>query len=158
MKALLVINLCKGLQKQNDSEIKDNILELVSKFTQVELPVFILKTNDNKENCIKDLEFGSYVVYAKDIDVFIRSNLEKKLRIMGVNEVVICGGNLDSSVLFSAIAAYDRGFKVTVVKDAVETESCEKIEDTILKLLGAGDIDVITSDQIIYGEVNMAKC
>lgn len=167
MRALLVLSSCKGLQKETFSGFKSNILNLIKKFTEAEEPVFILKDVVDQNNHLKDLEFGNYVVYRKDIDAFFLSGLEKKLRIMGVKEIVLCGEELDRSILFTAISGYDRGFRVSVVKDAVSSANYEKygmnkecVNNTIFKMLTDGDINTVTTEEILngYSEVSIENC
>ena len=167
MRALLVLGSCKGFQRESFSGLKNNILVLIKKFTQAEEPVFILKETEDQNNYLKDIEFGNYVLYRKDIDAFFLSGLEKKLRIMGIREIVLCGEELDRSILFTAISGYDRGFRVLVVKDAVSSENYEKygmgqecVNNTIFKMLTDGDINTVNTEEILngYNEVSIENC
>ena len=155
MRALLVLGSCKGFQRESFSGLKNNILVLIKKFTQAEEPVFILKETEDQNN------------YLKDIDAFFLSGLEKKLRIMGIREIVLCGEELDRSILFTAISGYDRGFRVLVVKDAVSSENYEKygmdqecVNNTIFKMLTDGDINTVNTEEILngYNEVSIENC
>lgn len=162
MKALLILSPYGCLPK--DKSFQDrckNIELLVEKFKEAEEPVFVLsKIRDSEGDSIKVYtpQDGNYVFLRKDVDAFFMSGLEKQLRIMGVNEIVICGISLDKSGLFTAISGYDRGFKVTVIKDAVAatnyeyfTLEKERLEETIFKLLSFTDIDTVTMDEFLVG-------
>lgn len=165
MKALLVFGSCKGFLKDETHNLKNKVITLANKFTKAEKPVFIIRRNDDKKEKIQDIDSGNYVFYAKDVDAFYRSGLEKKLREIGVTELVICGLVEGPIGIFTAIAGYDRGFKVTVIKDCIYIDSSifkkneqKLVVDTISNMIKISKINVITFDEFMgydFGNFNI---
>lgn len=160
MKALLILSPYGCLpEEEHFKDESKNIETLVEKFKEAEEPVFVLsKLRDNERDNVKVYTpgDGNYVFRRKDIDAFFMSGLEKELRIMGVNEIVVCGISLDKSGLFTAISGYDRGFKVTVIKDAIAATNYEHLgidktvlEETIFKLLNFTDINTVNLNEFL---------
>ncbi|WP_211326450.1 cysteine hydrolase family protein [Thermosporothrix hazakensis] len=65
--------------------------------------------------------FDHPIITKRSPSAFHKTALEEKLREKGVDHVVICGFNTEYCALFTAIAAYDRGFKVSFIEDATGT-------------------------------------
>lgn len=134
MKALLVIDFQKGFLQLGDfSHEKSKVESLIKDFKRDEEPViFIRHIEENKDDPIAHGTDGAdidsdLVEYADDIidkrtpSAFFKTNLQEKLDRLGVDHVFITGFNTEFCAQFTAIAAYDRGFKVTFIEDATAT-------------------------------------
>jgi isochorismate hydrolase len=58
--------------------------------------------------------------------VLFRSDLSRDLKAGGADSLVIAGLQTDRCVAANALAAFDLGFHVAVVKDACAARSCER--------------------------------
>ena len=93
----------------------------------------IVKINDND--------------FAKNrTDAFSNSALEQFLIDHQVNELYLTGVDAAYCVYYTALGALNRGYKVTVVRDAVATRSDMK---KVLERYSAKGIQVVTSKQLI---------
>ena len=82
------------------------------------------------------------------LSVFADPSLEQQLRERGVTHVVIVGLVTSFGVESSARAAYDLGFTVTVVSDAVSDLRAEPHENALRNVLPVVGT-VVTTDQVI---------
>ena len=134
MKALLVIDFQNGFLQLGDfSAEKEKVAKLIKVFTQHKQPVlFIRHRDESSESPIADgseggeidsdiLKYASDVIEKTTPSAFFKTDLQGKLQSLGVNHVFITGFNTEFCPQFTAIAAYDRGYKVTFVKDATAT-------------------------------------
>lgn len=91
---------------------------------------------------------GDILVVRRGLSVFAGTDLEDRLRRRGVTDVVIVGIATSYGVESTARAAYDLGFSVTVVADAVadlQQASHEHALATILPVIGT----VATTSEIL---------
>ena len=134
MRALLVIDLQKGIVKQKDfSEEINNIKLLINHFKLNNLPIIFTKHLDEEPESILyknsdgveiiDIfeEYSNYIIEKSTPDSFFNTELEKILRNENVTELVICGFNTEYCCLFTSIVAFDKKFKVYFIEDATGT-------------------------------------
>lgn len=136
MKALLVIDTQEGIVGFKDFKNEINSIEILIKdFKRQGLPViFIQHFDDNKEDVLHQSKetsaiyrgLGKYVdrlVVKNTPSAFYKTNLEEILKELGVDHVFISGFNAEFCCMFTTVAAFDRGYKVTFLEDAVGTTS-----------------------------------
>ena len=134
MKALLVIDVQNGIVDQKDfTEELKRIERIIGDFKDSGRPVFFMRHFDDAEESplykgskgselhesLKD--YADYVFEKKTPSSFYQTKLEDTLRILGVNHLFITGFNTEFCCTFTAIAAFDRGYKVTFIEDATGT-------------------------------------
>ena len=134
MEALLVIDVQNGIIQFGD--FKDELLcieKVIKDFKSTNRPVIFMKhLDDIKEsalyrdsegaelhNSLKD--YADYVLEKQTPSAFFQTDLSSLLEKMGVNHLFITGFNTEFCCMFTAIAAYDRGYKVTFVENATGT-------------------------------------
>ncbi|SFC72919.1 Nicotinamidase-related amidase [Bacillus sp. 491mf] len=134
MKALLVLDMQKGiLAKKNFSSEKDLIKKMINRFKDQGNPVIFMKHKDeNPESCIYSqsedseienqfVKYIDYLVEKATPSAFLHTSLDDILRQNNVNHVVVVGFNTEYCCLFTSIAAFEKGYKVTVIEDATGT-------------------------------------
>lgn len=134
MKALLAIDFQNGFLKMGDfRQEKKNVQRIIKDFKCNNQPVVFMQHRD--ENTESPIAFGSegseldphlkidadYVIEKCTPSAFFNTNLDELLRSLGVNHIFITGFNTEYCPQFTAIAAYDRGYKVTFIEDATAT-------------------------------------
>jgi nicotinamidase-related amidase len=131
MKALIVVDMQKIITKQKDfSSVTGNIEKLVKKFRKDKNQVVFVKqvSLEKDDFFFKDYETTSIdfdileeelVVEKQSPSIFKNTVLDEHLRKRGITELVIVGFNTEFCCLFSTIAAFDRGYQVTFVEDAI---------------------------------------
>lgn len=140
MKALIVIDTQEVIvnQKPFDKEIvnikrmiddfKKNNDEVI--FTQhVEESTESIFYKENKSIKILDslISDNAYVYKKSSPSIFKGGKLDEYLKQKHINHLYFVGFNTEFCCMFSAIAAYDRGYKVTVIEDAMGTSNDEDI-------------------------------
>ncbi|WP_339285508.1 isochorismatase family protein [Oceanobacillus sp. FSL K6-3682] len=135
MKALLAIDMQKALiNERHDLGERVNNMELILKdFSKQGLPIFLIQhTSENKEDPFyingsgaeiypPFKKYGTEIIQKETPSAFYQTNLLEKCKTYNVDELVIIGLNTEFCCLFTAIAAYDRGFKVVFLEDATAT-------------------------------------
>lgn len=134
MKALLVIDVQNGLVESGDFSEELTLIEKVIKdFKKENRPVFFIRHVDEmKESPLYRKSSGSELHhslkdYADDViekqtsSAFFETNLADTLKQWGVTHVFITGFNTEFCCLFTAVAAFDRGYEVTFIEDATGT-------------------------------------
>lgn len=134
MKALLVIDAQNGIVNQKDfTEELKRIERIIGNFKEKGRPVFFMRHFDDiKESPLYRDSKGSelhdslkdhadYVFEKTTPSSFYQTKLEDTLRILGVDHLFITGFNTEFCCTFTAIAAFDRGYKVTFIEDATGT-------------------------------------
>lgn len=134
MKALLVIDFQNGFLRMGDfSKEKERVKNLISDFKQKKQSIIFLRHMDeNTESPVSvssegsDIDpelksFADYVIDKSTPSAFFETNLHELLQSLGVNHVFITGFNTEYCPQFTAIAAFDRGYKVTFIEDATAT-------------------------------------
>ncbi|MBD8069112.1 cysteine hydrolase family protein [Bacillus sp. PS06] len=138
MKALLVIDVQNGIVSFGNFEQELSKMEkVIIDFKDKGLPVIFIRHFDEMEesplyrDSVGSEIHPSLAPYAEDVIVkstpssFFKTELSKKLEELGVDHLFIIGFNTEFCCMFTAIAAYDRGFKVTFIEDATGTVGTE---------------------------------
>lgn len=134
MKALLVIDVQEGFLEGED-KLVDNISKLAEHFREDEDKVITFKHIDEDKG--SPIEYGTPGAEIPDKILehtdellekrypisFKETDLDKILKESGINEIYITGFNMEFCILFTSIAAADRGYKVTVIEDLCGTEN-----------------------------------
>ncbi|RXK19174.1 cysteine hydrolase family protein [Macrococcus sp. DPC7161] len=165
MKALLVIDFQDKFLKQRDfNELKKKVYDLIDYFKAKSHEVIVVEHLNDFENPEHNpldtyVESQGDIFYAKlQPSVFKNSDLINYLKLKEIEEVFIAGLNMEYCILFNAIAAYEHGFKVTVVEDACSTvnnaETYEMPGLDIIDFVGSvlnwsNVVKVLTVDEVI---------
>lgn len=143
MKALFAIDVQKGFLEGRDRLLND-ISRLAEHFRENNDKVIAFKHID--ENAGSPIEKGTEGAEIPDqildyTDVllekrypisFKETGLDEILTESGIDEVYITGFNMEFCILFTSIAAADRGYKVTVIEDlcgSVNTGETYEMDD-----------------------------
>ncbi|WP_010098721.1 cysteine hydrolase family protein [Ornithinibacillus scapharcae] len=134
MKALLVIDVQRGIVEIKDFSRELSLMEKVIKVFKVQnYPVIFIKHYDtNIESSLhKDSQgselydglsdYAEHIIEKETPSAFYKTDLAKLLEELGVDQLFITGFNTEFCCMFTAIAAYDRGYKVTFIEDATGT-------------------------------------
>ncbi|WP_042222589.1 cysteine hydrolase family protein [Oceanobacillus manasiensis] len=134
MKALFVIDVQNGIVENGDfTEELEKMEQLIKDFKQHNEPVIFFRHLDTeKESALYEASGGAdlhdslrhyadYIVEKRTPSGFFRTDLEELLKENQIEHVVITGFNTEFCCMFTAIAAYDRGYKVTFIEDATGT-------------------------------------
>ncbi|MDI9412420.1 MAG: isochorismatase family protein [Bacillota bacterium] len=139
MKALLVIDAQNVIVEHRDfSKELTKIKKTIKHFKTQNYPViFIQQLEDSKESpfykesagaelhrSLKD--FAEHIVEKNTPSSFFNTKLGELLDEFSVNHLFITGFNTEFCCLFTAIAAFDRGYKVTFIEDATGTVNTDE--------------------------------
>lgn len=134
MKALLVIDVQNGLVNKGDFSKEISLMEnIIKDFKKDKNPVIFMRHYDDFEesplrkgsignelhNSIKD--HADLVIEKNTPSSFFNTNLAEVLEEKGVDHLFITGFNTEFCCMFTAISAFDRGYKVTFIEDATAT-------------------------------------
>lgn len=152
MKALLIIDVQKGFLDENDYdpsyEVVDSVVKVANLFKNNNHKVIALRHIDDDPNSpiaagtenanIPDaiLEFTDEVIEKRYPISFKETNLDEVLKENGIKELYISGFNIEFCILFTSIAAADRGYDVTVIKDL-----CNTVNNS--ETYGMGDLNIV---------------
>lgn len=134
MKALLVIDVQNGIVEfgsfKEELELMEDIIE---DFKEDNDPVIFIRHTDgveesplHKDSAGSELhhslkDYADQVIEKHTPSAFFQTDLGEVLEELGVDHLFITGFNTEFCCMFTAIAAYDRGFKVTFIEDATGT-------------------------------------
>lgn len=139
MKALLVIDVQNGIVNLGDfQEELSHIENIIKDFKEANMPVIFMRHLDDEENSglyknsigselhnsLKD--YAEYVVEKQTPSSFYNTELQGTLEKLGVDHVFITGFNTEFCCLFTAIAAFDRGYTVTFIENATGTVNTDE--------------------------------
>lgn len=134
MKALLVIDVQNGIVNFGDFKEELSLMENVIKdFKDSKNPVIFMRHVDDMEESplyknsvgselhpsLKD--YADYVLEKQTPSSFVDTNLSETLEELGIKHLFITGFNTEFCCMFTAIAAFDRGYKVTFIENATGT-------------------------------------
>lgn len=138
MKALLVIDVQNAIVDLKDFHQElEGIENIIKDFRKNNEPViFIRNISDDenssfyKESASSELhkslnEYAEIVIDKKTPSAFFQTNLSEVLENMNVEHLFITGFNTEFCCQFTAIAGYDRGYKVTFIENATGTVNDE---------------------------------
>lgn len=176
MRALIVLDMQKHiLSQKNFKEEKDNIKKVIdickSKNDKV---IFVRHIETDNDSPLNESSNRSEIheEFAEDYDeiiekttpsAFYKTNLDNILKENNVDEVVIVGFNTEFCCMFTAIVAFERGYKVTFIEDATGTINNGEIYDMedldIKDLVGtvlnwSKTVEVLYVDEFIENEKN----
>ncbi|WP_026905873.1 cysteine hydrolase family protein [Paucisalibacillus globulus] len=133
-KALLVIDVQNGIVNFKDFSEELKIIEQIIKdFKEAKNPVIFVQHFDRqKESSLhcdaegsklypKLKDYADLVVKKESPSAFFKTNLGSILDKLGVEQLFITGFNTEFCCMFTAISAYDRGYKVTFIENATGT-------------------------------------
>lgn len=134
MKCLIVLDMQHGLLDQGDfKEEKNNIKKLTTYFREQNWPVIFVKhIDENQESPLFRGSPGAELMEGFKLDedllveksspnAFSGTQLADILNEAGAKHLFIAGFNTEYCCLFTAIAAQDRGFKVSFIEDCTGT-------------------------------------
>lgn len=140
MKALLVIDVQNAIVEMKDFQQELSLMETVIRdFNEQTQPViFIQHFDEQEESPLHRSSTGSHihkslVMHADTIvekhtpSSFFQTELAHTLEMLGVTHLVIVGFETEFCCLFTAIAAFDRGYQVTLIQDAIGTGNSAEI-------------------------------
>lgn len=166
--ALIVVDLQKGILGFTPEDVASRVVgaasELVAAFRDAELPIVWVHATGLPRGRVErgfaepeelpadfselaeslDAREGDLHVYKnRTISAFSKSTLAEDLRTQGVTQVVIVGIATGAGVESAARSAYDEGFNVTVVSDAVFHGDPERHEHSLTRTIPT--IGVVTT-------------
>ncbi|WP_282154957.1 cysteine hydrolase family protein [Cytobacillus gottheilii] len=138
MQALLVIDVQNAIVEAGEfsSELA-RMEKVIQDFKTSGQPVIFIRHLDQVEESplYKDSEgshlhpslkdYVEHVVEKTTQSSFFKTNLPQLLEELGVDHVFIVGFNTEFCCMFTAISAFDRGYKVTFIEDATGTTNNE---------------------------------
>lgn len=139
MEALVVIDVQNGIVNFGDFQDELSIIENVIKdFKENGKPVIFIRHLDDVEDSplyrgsvgselhssLK--EYAEYVIEKQTPSSFFNTNLSDTLEKLGVKHLFITGFNTEFCCMFTAIAAFDRGFEVTFIENATGTVNTDE--------------------------------
>ncbi|MDE0581673.1 isochorismatase family protein [Planococcus sp. A6] len=139
MKALLVIDVQTGLVEKGDFQKELSLIERTIKEFQINGdPVIFMKHLDEEEQSplfrnskgsdlhVSLQKYAKHIIEKQTPSSFFNTNLSSKLEDFGVSHIFISGFNTEYCCMFTAIAAFDRGYKVTFLEDATATVNSDE--------------------------------
>ncbi|HJF30989.1 MAG TPA: isochorismatase family protein [Sporosarcina psychrophila] len=139
MQALLVIDVQNGIVNFGDFQEELSIIESVIKdFKENGKPVIFIRHLDDVEesplckgsvgselhSSVKD--YADCVIEKQTPSSFFNTDLAETLEQLDVKHLFITGFNTEFCCMFTAIAAFDRGFKVTFIENATGTVNTDE--------------------------------
>lgn len=134
MEALLVIDVQNGIVEFADFQKELTVMkDVIEDFKRKGKPVvFIRHLDEEEESPLYKGSAGSelhsslkgyaeYIVEKKTPSAFFETDLSSLLEKLGVDHVFIIGFSTEFCCMFTAIAAFDRGYKVTFIEDGTGT-------------------------------------
>jgi nicotinamidase-related amidase len=134
--ALLVVDVQVGVMRSawDSARVISNVVRAVEKARASQIPVIWVQHNDDEmQHGSADWQLVPELVPAADevrIDKhynssFEETGLEDALRSMGVSKIVLAGAATNWCIRATAYGALDRGYDLTLIKDAHTTESID---------------------------------
>ncbi|GGA81159.1 isochorismatase family cysteine hydrolase [Ornithinibacillus halotolerans] len=176
-RVLLVIDVQNGIVNFRDFSKEISLIEnIIKDFKNSNAPVIFIQHFDQQEDSTlhrnsdgsnlypKLKDYADYVVEKETPSAFFNTNLSELLNSLGTKQVFITGFNTEFCCMFTAISAYDRGFKVTFIEDATGTvntgETYEMKDLDIRDFIGtvlywSGSIEVLDIEE--YEDIYKSK-
>lgn len=168
--ALVVIDLQKGIVSQAmvppAAEIVGKAVRLIAAFRAKNLPVVLVNVAgrspsrvENKSAFAPPADWATLVpelgvqptdilVTKMNVGAFYGTNLDRDLRRHGVTQIFLCGISTSSGVEATARNAYDRGFNVVSVTDAM-TETNPEAHEHAIRVQLPKISEVTSTDEVI---------
>lgn len=138
MRALLVIDVQNLIVDFKDFQQElNNIESIIQDFKENGEPVIFIRNLDDDETShfYKELpsselhpslkDYADIIIEKKTPSAFFQTELTDKLEQLSIDHLFITGFNAEFCCQFTAIAAYDRGYKVTFIEEATGTVNDE---------------------------------
>jgi len=180
VKALLVLDMQKGILECKDFSVeKEFIANVLKQFKAENEPIIFLKhRDDNPESTLyyestgselveEYTRFADYIAEKTTPSAFKDTSVEDILTKHKVDHVVIVGFNTEFCCLFTSIAAFEKGYKVTLIEDATGTANDEEvyempgldIKDFVGSILNWSNvIEVLYYDEYVEAYTNKGSC
>ena len=139
MQALLVIDVQNGIVNLGDFQKELSLIEnVIQDFKSYNRPVIFIRHFDDeeesplyKESAGSELhssikEYADCIIGKQTPSSFYNTNLATVLEGLGVKHLFITGFNTELCCMFTAIAAYDRGYEVTFIENATGTANTDE--------------------------------
>ncbi|MGO1368833.1 MAG: isochorismatase family protein [Senegalia sp. (in: firmicutes)] len=139
MKALLVIDVQNGIVNMRDFKEELSLIEnVISDFKEKRYPVIFLRhmDEDKGSSLYKEYEgsklhsslknYSEHIIEKKTPSAFFNTKLDNLLKKLNINHIFITGFNTEFCCMFTAISAFDRGYKVTFIENATGTVNTDK--------------------------------
>jgi len=139
MKALLIIDAQKAILDFKDFTDRLVKIEKIARdFKSNKEAVILIRNVSDDENDPFYLEgegsllhpelkeYADYVIEKRTPSAFFQTELQETLEQLGADHIYITGFETEFCCQFTAIAGYDRGYKVTFIEDATGTVNDEK--------------------------------
>jgi nicotinamidase-related amidase len=176
MVALVVIDLQKGIvdlpTAHPASEIVNQTAQLVRAFRKRGLPVVLVNASGRAPGrtdagALKfpllqdwmelvpelDPQPGDYLVTKQRLGAFIGTSLDESLRQRGVTQVILTGISTSAGVESTARSAYDYGYNVVLVVDAMTDRDADTHRHSVEKVFPRIGETTITNDVLrLLGE------
>lgn len=140
MKALIVIDTQEVIVNQKSftsqmSNIKKMIKDfrengdevIFSQHVDNDSESFFYKENENVKIVDGLVKENDYVCKKSTPSIFKDTELSEYLKEKDIDHLYLVGFNTEFCCMFSAIAAFDRGYKVTIIEDAMGTANDEEV-------------------------------
>lgn len=139
MKALLVIDIKNGII--NFWDFSEEILSIknIIKDFKNNSPIIIMRHLDDSEESplykrgigselnASLKEYADYIIEKRTPSSFFNTDFVKTLEKLKVNHLFITGFNTEYCCMFTAISAFDRGYKVIFIENATGTVNTDEI-------------------------------
>ena len=155
--ALIVIDLQKGIVSADtahpSSQIVERAARLAQAFRQKHRPVFLVnvtggapgRTDAGPSNLARpsdwaelvpelDHQPSDHLISKQRWGAFLGTSLDKDLRALGVTQIVLVGISTSIGVESTARSAYDLGYNVVVVVDAVTDRVAAAHDNSVTKI------------------------
>ncbi|MBH0330376.1 isochorismatase [Brevibacillus brevis] len=142
MNALLVIDVQSGIVNGGDYKEELFLMEqVITDFKESNRPVIFIRHIDaaeesplNRSSIGSEIhppfkDYSDYLIEKQTPSSFFQTELTQTLENLGVEHLFIIGFETEFCCMFTAIAAYDRGYKVTFIKDATGTTNTAESYD-----------------------------
>ena len=90
----------------------------------VESPLYKQSVGSELHNSLKS--YADYVFEKQTPSSFFNTKLADTLESLGINHLFITGFNTEFCCMFTAISAFDRGYKVTFIENATGTVNTDE--------------------------------
>lgn len=178
MKALLVIDAQNGIVNSGDFKEELSLIEnVVNDFKDNNKPIIFMRhLDDTEESPLHKDSVGSelhgslksyadYVLKKQTPSSFYNTELPDLLEKLGVNHLFITGFNTEFCCMFTAISAFDRGYKVTFIENATGTVNTDEtyemqgldIRDFVGTVLDWSDVIEVLDSEEYVGEYKAAN-
>lgn len=175
MNALLVIDAQNTLLQSGDFRKEVSVIrKMVNDFKSSGSPVIVMRhVSEEEHHSFYREEAGSqlppalqesadYIIEKRTPSAFFQTSLDQLLQTLDIKHVFITGFNIEYCCLFTAVAAFDRGYEVTLIEDATSTINTDEtyempgldIRNFISSILNRSDvIEVVEYEKYLTAQM-----